>query len=88
MRVTFIKWNDNKIVNAVSTFAKANPIKMVQRYDSKRKSKIDVPRPDIIGRYNSSMGGVDLADHLLSLYRINIKSRKYYYRLIFHMIDI
>ena len=34
------------------------------------------------------MGGVDLADCLIKLYRINIKTKKYYFRLIFHMIDM
>ncbi|KAK3895427.1 hypothetical protein Pcinc_000878 [Petrolisthes cinctipes] len=34
------------------------------------------------------MGGVDLADCLLSLYRIPVRSKKYYHRLIFHMIDM
>lgn len=86
--VTYVKWYDNKIVNMLSTFAKANPVSTVSRYDSKQRCKIDVQCPDIIKLYNSSMGGVDLADCLISLYRINIRSKKYYHRLIFHMIDM
>ena len=34
------------------------------------------------------MVGVDLADQLISLYRISIKSKQFYYRLIFHMFDM
>ena len=34
------------------------------------------------------MGGVDLADQLISLYRSPIRSKKYSTRLVFHMIDI
>lgn len=34
------------------------------------------------------MGGVDLADQMISLYRINIKSKKAYQRLIYHFIDM
>ena len=46
--ITYVKWNDNKAVNMVSTFAKSNPIKVVPRYDSKQKKQIDVPRPNMI----------------------------------------
>ena len=34
------------------------------------------------------MGGVDLIDMLLSLYRINVRSQKYYIKIIFHLIDL
>ena len=86
--LTYVKWRDNKTVNLVSSFARANPVAEVRRFDKSTKRYIDIPRPDIVGRYNKSMGGVDLADQLLSLYRINIRSKKYYHRLIYHMIDM
>jgi hypothetical protein len=34
------------------------------------------------------MGGVDLLDSLLGLYRIHIRSKKWYHRLFFHMLDV
>ena len=34
------------------------------------------------------MGGVDLLDSLLVLYRIPVRSKKWYHRLIFHFIDL
>lgn len=34
------------------------------------------------------MGGVDVHDQLMSYYRMAIRSKKYYQRLIFHMIDM
>ena len=34
------------------------------------------------------MGGVDLHDQMMSYYRMAFKSRKYFLRLIFHMIDM
>ena len=86
--VCYVKWHDNKIVNIVSNFARASPVTVVERYDSKQKKVVDVSCPDIIRRYNKSMGGVDLADCLIALYRINLRSKKYYMRLIFHMIDM
>ena len=86
--ITYVKWCDNKIVHLVSTFAKAHPVKNVSRYERKLSQRIDIPCPDIVQKYNQAMGGVDLADCLIALYRINIRSKKYYHRIIFHMIDM
>ena len=72
----------------MSTFAKANPIATVSRFDKTKKKIIEIPCPDIVQRHNKSMGGVDLADHLLALYRINTKANKYYHKLIYHFIDM
>ena len=72
----------------MSTFAKAHPVVNVSRYDKKASQRIEIPCPNIVQQYNKSMGGVDLADCLISLYRINIRSKKYYHRLVFHMIDM
>ena len=72
----------------VSTFAKSRPITFVSQYDYKQGRKVDVQCPNIIKFYNSSMGDVDLADCLIELYKINIRFKKYYFCLIFHLIDI
>ena len=37
--------------------------------------------------YNKSMGGVDLLDSLIALYRTKIRSKKWYHRIVFHMLD-
>ncbi len=34
------------------------------------------------------MGGVDLADMLMELYRIDVRSRKYYMRIVYYCIDL
>ena len=86
--VNYVQWYDNKVVNIVSTFASSEPLGSILCYDSKRQTKIEVSCPNIIQLYNKSMGGVDLADCLIALYRINIRSKKYYQWLIFHMIDM
>ncbi len=33
------------------------------------------------------MGGVDLLDSLIVLYRMKIRSRKWYHRIVFNMLD-
>ena len=60
--ITYVKWLDKNTVNIVSSFAKANPVQQVSRFDSKRKKAIDVLRQDIKKCNNTSKGGVDLAD--------------------------
>ena len=83
-----VKWYDNRVVNMLSTFAKIHPLTTVLRFHSKNKKKIEIQCPDIVKQYNRSMGGVDLADQLISLYKIPLRSKKYYMRLVFHMIDM
>ena len=86
--VSCVKWYDNKSVHLLSTFLQAKPINSVKQYHKKHAKNVDVLRPAIVKHYNKNMRGVDLPDMLLALYRIDIKSRKFYHRLIFHLLDI
>ncbi|KAL4121185.1 hypothetical protein QTP88_013747 [Uroleucon formosanum] len=52
------------------------------------KKKVDVPRPASIGEYNSYMGGIDLHDMLVELYRVNIRVKQYYLRIVYHLLDM
>ncbi|XP_022174122.1 piggyBac transposable element-derived protein 3-like [Myzus persicae] len=54
----------------------------------KKKEYITVERPEIVKLYNSSMGGVDKSDQLISFYRTFIKSKKWTLRLITHAFDL
>lgn len=84
-----VKWYDNKCVHLASTFSGVGTSGFVKRWDSKRKSHKNVSLPDMVSDYNSSMGGVDLADMLITLYRTEITTKKrWYLKLIFHMVDI
>ena len=49
---------------------------------------INVSRPNIVKVYNKHMGGVDLLDPLLGYYRNKIRSKKWYLRIFFHLIDM
>ena len=43
----------------------------------------------VVASYNASMGGVDLADMLIALYRTKIMTKKRrYLKIIFHIVDI
>ena len=63
-----MKWYDNKCVHLVSTFSGVNAADSIKQCDLKTKNHKDVSLPDMVSDYNSSMGGVDLADMLIALY--------------------
>ncbi|CAF3057105.1 unnamed protein product [Rotaria sp. Silwood2] len=82
------RWYDNNAVNCLSTLYGCEPTDSVQRWSSKQKNHIQIRRPQVIKAYNEHMGGVDLIDMLISLYRINVGSKKYYIKIVFHLIDL
>lgn len=86
--VTVVKWFDNKAVHLVSSFCGIEPVDTCERWSVSAKEKIDVVRPHIVKEYNEHMGGVDLADMLIELYRTDIRSRKWYMRLVYYCFDV
>jgi len=54
----------------------------------KEKATSMIPCPSVVKEYNLHMGGVDLMDSLISLYRIHTRSKKYYHKLVFHCADV
>ena len=71
-----VKWYDNRAVNLLSIFAAGNPTTTAERWDKKRKEMITVVRPNVVTMFNKSMGGVDLLDSLIALYRTKIRLKK------------
>ena len=82
-----IKWFDNRGVSLLSTYESVNPVAYISRFDRKAKEHFNVPCPSIVSIYNKFMGGVDLLDSLLSLYRIHIRSKKWYHKFFLHFLD-
>ncbi|XP_068084155.1 piggyBac transposable element-derived protein 3-like [Anabrus simplex] len=85
--VVVVKWMDNRSVALASNFVGSGELDVVERWDRVLKTYVKVSRPEIVRLYNHAMGGVDLLDQLIALYRIYIRSRKWTLRLIFHIID-
>ena len=86
--LTVVRWVDNKVVTLASTFMGVQPLSTSKRYDKKEKAKVDVPTPAVVKNYNKHMGGVDLGDMLISLYRTPFKAKRYYLRIFAHMLDL
>lgn len=86
--VVVCQWFDNKVVTVASNFEGVSPTHQVRRYDQANKKHIQVSCPGLIKTYNENMGGVDKADMLLALYRITLKTKQWYKRIFFHMLDL
>ena len=81
------KWLENKPVFLLSTIHSAKPGDVVQRWSKKDHNHINVNRPTVIKHYNESMGGVDLANRMVSLYRMGYRTNKWPVRIIQHFLD-
>ncbi|XP_031356899.1 piggyBac transposable element-derived protein 2-like [Photinus pyralis] len=87
-KVVAVKWFDNKGVTLLSTYVGLQPIEEVRRWSQTEKKYVHVPRPNIVKIYNMNMGGVDLNDMLVALYRTRIGVKRYYLKIFFHLMDI
>jgi hypothetical protein len=86
--ISYVRWYDNRVVNIVSTFVGSEPLTRVRRWCRKEKVYTDIDCPQVITVYNKHMGGVDLLDSLMGLYRIQLRSKKWYHKLFFHCVDM
>ncbi len=87
-KVVLVKWFDNRSVVLASNFVGVGDEDEVQRWNQKEKQYVKVKRPEVVKKYNKAMGGVDKLDQLISLYRIDIRSRKWPLRMISHAFDV
>ncbi|XP_041376624.1 piggyBac transposable element-derived protein 2-like [Gigantopelta aegis] len=83
-----IETKTNKCVTLLSTYVGTDPVNKIKRYDRSTKSFIDVDQPAVIGIYNSKMGGVDLLDMMCTLYKRQLKSKRWYLYIFYHTLTI
>lgn len=87
-KVCVIKWSDNKCVTVASSYVDSYPVGQINRYNKNSKKREPVPCPEIIKHYNAHMGGVDLADMLIALYRTELKEHRWYLPVVSQIIDM
>lgn len=87
-KVCIVKWSDNKCVTVASSYVDSYPLGQINRYNKESKKREPVSCPEIIKHYNAHMGGVDLADMLVALYRTELKGHRWYLPLVSQVIDI
>ena len=76
-QITTVKFYENRLVHLISTFANTQTVDSVEQYY--KNKKVSIQQPNIVKIYNQNLGGADLADSLIELYRIQIKSKKHYH---------
>ncbi|XP_018012718.1 piggyBac transposable element-derived protein 2 isoform X2 [Hyalella azteca] len=86
--ITALKWYDSQAVSFLSSFLNSYPVKKCTRYDKKRNKYVEVSLPNIVSEYNQHMGGAKIHDQFMAYYRTNFRSKDYYLRIVFHMIDM
>lgn len=84
--MTALVWMDRKPVYVVSN-AHLPTSGMIARKNPDG-SYVQVKCPDIVAQYNCHMGGVDLLDQLKSYYCYDRKSKRWWLRLFFHLLDL
>ena len=84
--IGIFKWKDNKVVHIGSNYH-GNEITSVDR-TMKDGSRLSISCPNPIKDYNKYMGGVDHADRLRALYNVDRKSKKWWLRIFWGLLDI
>ena len=86
--VTVLKWFYNKCVYLCSNHSNPCEMSTVERWAKVERKHVKIACPNTVKEYNESMGGVDLVDMLISVYRTNIKAKRWYLKVLFHCLDI
>ncbi|KAF5281922.1 hypothetical protein FQR65_LT14448 [Abscondita terminalis] len=82
-----VKWHDSAVVTVASNYHVVTPLQNTKRR-MKGQSKVDVPQPNLIKKYNQGMGGVDLFDRMCSSYRPRLRNKKWWWNLFSHSINM
>lgn len=85
--ILLTRWTDNNVVSAASIKYGVAPLASVQRYSAKEKKIVQVKRPNLISKYNASMGGTDLMDENIARYRISLRGKKWWWCLFTWLLD-
>lgn len=88
--ITLIRWHDNSQVTMATNMTDTDIVlqeSTCTRYSGIQKKKVTIPQPELIKRYNGGMGGVDLFDQQRGLYRIRIRSKKWYWPIFRFMLN-
>lgn len=83
----YVRWMDNAVVTMLSSFCGTKEVTQVKRFSQKDKRSIQIPRPQLILKYNNFMGGTDQMDQNIACYRIGIRGKKWYWPIFTWLLD-
>ena len=87
--IVALTWLDNKPVHVVSTFSKPPEEGCKPPVKRRKKDGVqqEVPCPGMISAYNKYMGVVDRNDQMKSYYESRIRTKKWWPRIVFDLIE-
>lgn len=83
-----VRWKDNSVCTIGTNFDTVEPIGKVKRWCSQSRQKVDVNIPHLFQNYNRGMGGVDELDGSISLYRVSIRGKKWWWCIFTYLLDM
>lgn len=86
--IAIVRWNDNNVVTMATNFDFIDPLGKVKRWCKTRKQKVDFNIPRMFLHYNNNMGGVDQMDQSISLYRVSIRGKKWWWPIFTYLLDL
>lgn len=81
-----IKWKDRRSVHLLSNHHDPEHVREVKRKE-RDGTVTQVPCPEAVIDYNQNMNYVDKFDQLLSSYKIDRRSKKWWHRIFFYLLD-
>lgn len=82
-----LTWKDKRAVHMLSTKHKGSAAHMTD-VQSRWPNKPPTPKPHVIIDYTKHMGGVDRGDHFVSSYQFMRRTKKWYRKLFFWLLEI
>ena len=80
-------WQDKKVVSFINTVYDPTEQSQVKR-KNKDGSQALIPCPVAVKQYNMYMGGVDMADAKRKVYSCSRRSKKWWHRLFYFIVDV
>ena len=86
--ISIVRWLDNGLVQLISNYVGDDDGTKARRWSTKEKKLVEISRLFIVKEYNKHMEGVDLCDMFMALYRIKLRSTKYYMHIVYYSISV
>ena len=80
-------WKDKKSILFLSNFHDIDDVSCVER-KNKDGTRTEISCPQLVKDYNAHMGYVDKADMMKSFYEIDRRSKKWWHRIMWHLLDV
>ena len=83
-----IAWHDSVVTQFMSNWHNPEAVDVVRRREKGERDRSSRNAPKVAADYNKFMGGVDQLDALRGTYTCRIKAKKWYFSLLWWMLDV